>query len=498
MTHVIADLPTDRYEELQPDAEGMTDVLGRIGHSLADALADLIDNSLDAGSKHVLIRFTRGKDRLVRVTVADDGTGMSEKRLKEIMQFGVKTNHASSDLGKYGIGLKAASFSWCDSFSVITHRDNKTAGRRWTRESVKMGWRVEVIASGAATSFYSRGWKPIANNRHGTLIVWDRVRADAMRENSFEAHIDKLLVELGVDLGMRFHRFIQDGRLKIFLQTELDGAKIPNPPIPVAPYNPFGYPAPGRKGYPVDFQLSLENGHLIKLRAHIWPPNSKHQNYKLGGGAVVKRQGFYFYRNDRLIEPGGWHGYQMEEPHSSLARVEVELPPSLDSAFQLTVQKHAFQPPQSFLDAVKAARAGNTSFMEYVEAAKDTYRNAPKDGRRVFVPGKGLPVMASKGIGKLFPKTDREIRSKVDFVWARMPADTVFSLDRDDATLVLNARYRDEITGGKSSATDAALVKTLLFFISREALGSLRISGKLRDDLQFVNDAMLQALGHGK
>ena len=79
---------------------------------------------------------------------------------------------------------------------------------------------------------------------------------------------------------------------------------------------------------------------------HIWPPQSHALGYRLGGGKVALRQGFYFYRNNRVIQAGGWNGVRGDdgEPHLSLARVKIDLPSELDSMFKLDVTKSRLDP----------------------------------------------------------------------------------------------------------------------------------------------------------
>src|SRR5438105_14334303 len=114
------DLPSAEYEVLRPDPSGTAGVLSRIGYSLEESLADLIDNSIDARATKVLVRFVRSVSSITRVIIADNGHGMAESKLHKIMQYGVQLKHEPGDLGKYGIGLKSASFSHCASLTVLS------------------------------------------------------------------------------------------------------------------------------------------------------------------------------------------------------------------------------------------------------------------------------------------------------------------------------------------------------------------------------------------
>src|SRR5208282_1396565 len=108
--------------------------------------------------------------------------------------------------------------------------------------------------------------------------------------------------------------------------------------VEVPPLNPFAYHAPGNPDYPKTFRTKIAQASTLSLEAHIWPPNSELPQYKLGNKAAA-RQGFYFYRNGRLIQSGGWNGLVQHdsEPHGSLARTRIDLPPELDGTFGLNV-----------------------------------------------------------------------------------------------------------------------------------------------------------------
>ena len=144
--------------------------------------------------------------------------------------------------------------------------------------------------------------------------------------------------------------------------------------------------------------------------------------------------------------------------------------PELDSAFRLTVQKNAFQPPHSFAEAVRSSYAGETSFQSYLDAAEDTYRGSEDERVTTHVPGDGIPKDSAKKVAKLLSAHDGGSAGtrKVRFEWVKLPEQVVFEVDRDRAVLQLNQRYRSVIAGDRSSKADAPLFKVLLFFLSRD------------------------------
>src|SRR5262249_6769998 len=144
---------------------------------------------------------------------------------------------------------------------------------------------------------------------------------------------------LQLHLGMTFHRFLEGTaitgqRLRILIDLQHDGAHEQPHRIEIVPLNPFAYPRTAHPDFPQKFCLPLGERRTVEAEACIWPANSNDECYKLGNKAA-SRQGFYFYRNDRLIQAGGWNGLVQSdsEPHSSLARVRIDLPESLDALF---------------------------------------------------------------------------------------------------------------------------------------------------------------------
>src|SRR3954471_17014519 len=122
--------------QLMPDPRSL-EALGR-NHTLEAALAELVDNSIDAGARHVLIRFVQSRGRLVELVVIDDGRGMSEAEIDIAMTVGGERSYRWGEIGRFGFGLKAASFSQADVLTVLSRREGLPAvGRRWQLQRAK-------------------------------------------------------------------------------------------------------------------------------------------------------------------------------------------------------------------------------------------------------------------------------------------------------------------------------------------------------------------------
>src|ERR1700730_17916940 len=99
-------------ELLEPQAADLAEALRAFGYDLPTALADLIDHSIAAGSRHVRVEYSSDPGN-AWLGVVDDGCGMDSAGLRRAMRFAVDPagQRAASDLGRFGLGLKTASLS---------------------------------------------------------------------------------------------------------------------------------------------------------------------------------------------------------------------------------------------------------------------------------------------------------------------------------------------------------------------------------------------------
>lgn len=467
----IDGLTAEGFDQIEPSAPGAIRAFRRLGYKLGEALADLIDNAIDAKAKQVLIRFVYTPEAVARVIVVDDGQGMTEARLRSAMQFGAVSKHASGDLGKFGMGMKTASFSQCKCLSVISRQGKKVAARQWTERDINSGWACGRLNIGAATKFLDQGWGALRLNQSGTLIVWDEVDRMEPRLDNIQGYLDNKIRFLSIELGLVFHRLISARRIKITIEHQKLNKKEPSFTVNVGPVDPFGYTEPGNRQYPREFTFALGKLGKVKALAHIWPARTKGPEYSLGGKAA-SGQGFYFYRNDRLIQAGGWNGIrqQNDEPHLTLARIAVDLPPRLDNEFALRTQKSGVDVPAGFTEAVHASRCGRLHWSDYIKDAQAAYRKSPEIKYPV-IPGKGFPASVRHKSKQLFADGSRR-KGFTQFAvrWAELQPGEFFEIDRGERVIKINEDYRSGLSG--RSGDDGAMFKTLLFVLLREDLES--------------------------
>jgi hypothetical protein len=473
------DVPVAGQKVIEADPQ-IVDAFKNIGYSLPAAVADLVDNSVDAAASTVLIRFLYTEDDLVSLVVVDDGRGMSETEIDHAMKFGGRREYGETDIGMYGMGLKSASLSQADNVTVLsTTAQSAPVGRRWTEEQAKAGWKCDIVANDFAAAELRRSWMPgLDTNSHGTVIRWDQVRDFRKATGRIPGYLRRVRKATADHLGLQLHRFLQAGRLTVVIDAENVETGEIGAQTSVIALDPFNYPMSGATGYPKKFRVSIPGTGHLDATAHIWPARAKSPGYKLGGGAVSRHQGFYFYRNDRLIQAGGWNNYRDDaEPHLSLARVAIDIPRSLEKFFSIRFSKSGVDSPLSFVSAVQSATCTDgTTFADYIDRAIEVYRARARPALRPIIPpGAGLSVGVRKAVRNNFPVIPRE--EEIIIKWERLPPDQFFEIDRDERVLVLNSIYRRAVLAGRAaSRADAPLVKSLLFLLVNDMFRTQRES----------------------
>lgn len=480
-------------KQILPDAEGVFDAIGRIGYEFEHAIADIVDNSIDAEASEVLIRFNHDGKAVRSVAVIDNGRGMTGAQLDTAMAFGAKTK-GNRSLGKYGMGLKSASFSQCDVLTVIAATPNRVEARRWTAEKARADWTCEVLRSDAAADYLKRNGDRVDLTR-GTLVEWDRLDTMSHAMERPAKMIERRFTDLAAHLGLVFHRFVEQSRVRIRMDAVDLTTGGRGPAETVEALNPFPRTT-GLKGYPRRFSFTIE-GRAVAFTAHIWRRNASDAGFKLGGGRLQHRQGMYIYRNDRIIQAGGWNGLRNDgEVHTSLARIEFDLPPALDAIFKPTVQKSAVSMPEELLKAIRGARSGPKTFPEYLADAETAYREQKPEKliRHGLVPTKGFTKQLSKTFARILGDAQDD-EDEVRFIWTALPTDRFVRLDPDTNTIKLNAYYRDAVLlGWRSSSGDAPLVKTLLMLLFKDDLARRNRMTSFEARLEVINQLLIAAI----
>lgn len=502
-------VPITKSETVVPDPGRLIFALRQIGYSLEQALSDLIDNAVAAGAANVLIRFVWTGERILSLAVIDDGHGMSEEELRNAMRFGSRERDRTTSLGKFGLGLKLASFSHARQLTLVSVANGVAGGRRWTLEGIRRNWGCGVLEAGQAATIASAPWSPIDLSSSGTIVIWEDIDKLPVSKRGLRFTLRALHRRMELHLGLHFHRFIQSGRLRIFVDQQEAGRTEQGIRAEIPPLDPFGYQESPAAEFPARLRFVVPGIGTIHADAHIWPPNSTQPEYKLGNRAA-SRQGFWFYRNDRLIQAGGWNGLVQHdtEPHSSLARLSIDLPPELDASFSLNVQKSAVIAPPGFAEAVRDAVSDDgITFEAYRQRAQATYRNKDRKalGTRTVVPGLGLPQLIAEEFAPIRRGAARESSEgadeecrRIDIVWTFLPEQEFFRIDSERGRLLLNLSYRETVLAGlRATADDVPMIKTMLLCLVSDDLRTPTLSEKRRREHARLNRILIAAASLG-
>lgn len=485
------DIPTDGAVELPPDPRAL-EALGR-NHSLPTALADLVDNSVDADATKILIRFVLHRAAVIGLYVVDNGHGIAPGVINTAMTIGGDREYSEDDLGRFGVGLKAASLSQATSVTVFSRAaGEKPVGRRWRFQGDRHDFRCDVVRQDFASTQLQRAW-PFRVSEHGTVVRWDEVRAfpapgDRERIDEF---LSRTIDDLRGHLGLMFHRILQKGRVQIHLDVE-DLEHGCGLPTRAEPLDPFGYTGTV-PGWPKDLTASAAGGQLI-LQCHIWPRRSNQPEYRLPGGAE-ERQGLYFYRRDRLLHAGGWEGIHAPDRKLQLARVAINMDGDVAGMFTMNPEKSRVMVGTEFAHAVSAARAADgTTIADYLTAAEETWvrANQRTAARKAVVPpGRGLDRKVARVVREELPQRHD---NPLNIQWRRMSTDDLFEVDRETNTLWLNQHYRRALLGGRHGGlNDLPVLKTLLYLLTQDLFQGVHLGSRDKDNMQLWQEILSTA-----
>jgi hypothetical protein len=487
-------------EHLPPNYEKLDVALRSIGYSFESAVADVVDNSIDEKANSILVRLVIRRDKPLDLVIWDDGRGMSVETLKEAMRFGADVTKEIDRLGKFGLGMKLASLSQARELKVFSLKNGRLSGRGWLEAGIRDGFSCNVFQpedceAALLALVPDRGWKS-----SGTLIWWSGLYRVGQNHSSPEEHVQRLISRLINHLSLAFHRFLSGKARKVELRLDVfDGdSKTHGVPAYLNSLDPFGYERTGKTGFPAKMQLECQYGDRISVIAHIWPANSNEPGYRLPGG-VNSRQGFYFYRKDRLIQGGGWNGMREIETHLSLARLEIDITPDSDfeSVIGLDVKKVEIQLPASLVKSLQNARTeSGIDFKKYLAIADETYRTRTiVDTDLPLIPSVGLPGELKVFLHKELRIKATERHRDLQFEWTEFHDDSFFEIGRDEGKLYLNRIYRRQLMHGlNGSSTDIPVVKCLLFFVLRDVLASERLGQKSREQMELLNRVLVKAV----
>jgi hypothetical protein len=328
---------------LPPYAPTLIESTRAIGYTLESAVADIVDNSVSALASCVDIFFFPVGESYI--AVLDNGCGMTADELEIAMRYGSQNpneKRAANDLGRFGLGLKTASLSQSRTLTVVSKQKDYVEARRWDIDYVidAQDWSLLILESDEEISSVPR-IKELMELASGTLVVWQNLDRLKVGELDFSRSMGKKMDDVREHLSLVFHRYISG-------EPGLKRMQIRMNNTPIEPADPFL----ARRNTQVmaDEIIDIEGSRVV-IRPYILPHISDLSSDEIsvlgGKEGLRKSQGFYIYRNKRLLIWGTWFRMMRQGELSKLARVQVDIPNELDSLWTLDIKKSTAVPPEA-------------------------------------------------------------------------------------------------------------------------------------------------------
>ena len=226
----MSELDQYKAESAIPNPKSTINSYRSFGYNLSTSIADIVDNSISAKAKRIDIDF-KWEGSKSSISILDDGEGMSLEELIIAMTPGSKNPDEvrdEKDLGRFGMGLKTASFSQCKSLTVLTKKENQTNYRCWDIDYINDN-NTWVLLKYSSTK---ENIEKINKLDSGTMVLWekmDRIVGDSKQDNeTVKSAFYSELKTVSDHLSLVFHKFIEQKKIIISINGNI-----------LIPWNPF-------------------------------------------------------------------------------------------------------------------------------------------------------------------------------------------------------------------------------------------------------------------
>jgi len=336
-----------------PSADILINSMRSIGYSFESAVADVIDNSISASAKKILIESASDPLNLY-FYILDDGIGMSYDELEQGMKYGshkVDVERKPNDLGRFGLGLKSASLSQCRVLTVISKKNGSISAFSWDLDLVmkEKEWAIIDLSEDDLSKY--QGVKKLQELESGTLVIWTHFdflekSSNGSPYNEFMRKVD----DSATYCRLIFHRYIEDELTIIFNNREL---KL------LDPFLTSNKKTDKRKEITVFIKNDSGIEYPIIIQPYVLPYSNDLSNddVELLGGLdkLLQEQGFYIYRNKRLIIWGKWFRLKLRSEDAKYARIRVDIPNTLDDIWSIDIKKQNATLPMSIRNTLVSA-----------------------------------------------------------------------------------------------------------------------------------------------
>lgn len=417
-----------------PSAACLSASMRDLGYSLETAIADLVDNSISAGADAIdIICDLSGRQPLV--VIVDNGKGMTDIELLDAMRHGTanpRQQRSPRDLGRFGLGLKTASFSQCRSLTVVSARHGVRCGAEWNLDRIDFAddWVLSILDDADLDAL------PYVDliGVHGTAVIWrelDRLVEDEAGDRRDEIVSEKLDA-LGRHLSLVFHRFLA-GDVKGFPRVSIavNGHAV-------EAFDPFCRRNPATQLLPEEVVHIGEAE--VRLQPYVLPHHSRltarEYDFYQSRSDFISNQGAYIYRNGRLMAWGDWFRLVPKGEATKLARVQIDFPNSLDEAWTIDIKKSRARPPRAVRERLRQIIARITARSVTVHRGRGQKlfqetdaplweRYADHGGIRFAINAQHPLVLSLSS--KLQPADANSLRVLIDSIAASLPVEMIYS-----------------------------------------------------------------------
>jgi hypothetical protein len=325
-----------KAEIAKPNPKSTVNSYRSFGYNLSTAIADIIDNSISAEASEINIEYNwDGQNSYI--LISDNGKGMNKEDLVLAMTPGSKDpeeERNENDLGRFGMGLKVASFSQCKRLTCISKTENQEILKRcWDIDYINSENEWQLLDYVSDISFLNK----LNTYDSGTIVLWeklDRIIGNTDYKNEFIKNaFYQEMINVKEHLSLVFHRFIESKQIKIYFQQDT-----------IDPFNPFLLNL-----NPKPEMGQTEKFGNVEITYFILPHMSEigKTDYENSGGTLgwFQQQGFYIYRENRLLVAGDWLSLEKKRDYSKLARISVNFTNENDFNWNLDIKKSTATPP---------------------------------------------------------------------------------------------------------------------------------------------------------
>jgi len=338
-----------------PKADFLMGAMRSMGYTFEAAIADIIDNSVSANAKNIHIKFPTEPFNCI-VSILDDGIGMDKEVLFLAMKYGSNSceeQRKENDLGRFGLGMKAASLSQCKTLTVASKQNGIISAYQWNYDLIldKKEWLVIKLNKNEISQL--SGFQELKSYNSGTLVIWEDFDILEKSSGDIFTSLNEYKIKIIDYLSMIFHRYLNDENEKK-INISVNNLKLKG-------LDPF-LEKHRKTNVRQEFKLAIKDTQGIERYVSVQPfvlpyqkDLSKNDLDLLGGITNLRtKQGFYIYRNRRLIIWGTWFGLPRNELTKN-ARIRVDIPNTLDDIWNIDIKKQNASIPKSIKNSLTSA-----------------------------------------------------------------------------------------------------------------------------------------------